>query len=73
MTISRETAGCKVEVEGHSVENASEVCIVYLGVKFPADGIMEGELERLIEIETRTVRAMKERVLGNKGLSIGKQ
>ena len=31
MIISRETTGCKVEVEGHSVKNVSEV--MYLGVK----------------------------------------
>ena len=50
MIISTETAGCKVEVEGHSVKNVREV--VYLEVKV--------ELERRLGIATRTVGAMKE-------------
>ena len=36
MAIGREITGCKVEVDGHNVENVSEA--VYLGVKFSEDG-----------------------------------
>ena len=49
------------------MENASEA--VCLGVKFSDDGRMEGELERRIGIAMSTVRAMKEKVFGNRGLS----
>ena len=41
MAIGREITGCKIEVDGHNVENVSEA--VYLGVKFSEDGRMEGE------------------------------
>ena len=56
MAIGREITGCKVEVDGHNVENVSEA--VYLGVKFSEDGRMEGELERRIGIRMSTVGAM---------------
>ena len=36
VAIGREITRCKVEVEGHNVENVSEA--VYLGVKFSAKG-----------------------------------
>ena len=67
IAISRGTTGCKVEVEGHNVENVREA--VYLGVKFSEDGRMEGQLERRIGIAMSTVRAMKAKVFGNRGLS----
>ena len=41
MAISRETTGCKVEVEGHNVDNVREA--VYLGLKFSEDEKIEGE------------------------------
>ena len=67
MAIGRETTGCKVEVEGHNLENASEA--VYLGVKFSEDGRMEGELERRIGMALSTFGAMKAKVFGIRGLS----
>ena len=67
MAIGREITGCKVEVDGHNVENVSEA--VYLGVKFSEDGRMEGELERRIGIGMSTVGAMKAKVFENRGLS----
>ena len=69
MAIGREITGCtcKVEVDGHNVDNVSEA--VYLGVKFSEDGRMEGELERRIGIGMSTVGAMKVNVFENRGLS----
>ena len=67
MSIGREITGCKVEVDGHNVENVSEA--VYLGVKFSEDGRMKGELERRIGIGMSTVGAMKAKVFENRGLS----
>ena len=49
------------------MENASEA--VCLEVKFSDDGRMEGELERRIGNAMSTVRAMKKKVFGNRGLS----
>ena len=43
MVVSREPMECNIEVEEHSVESVEEV--VYLGVKYSADGRMEGELD----------------------------
>ena len=51
MAIGREITGCKVEVDGHNVENVSEA--VYLGVNVSEDGRMKGELERRIGIGIR--------------------
>ena len=49
------------------MEHVSEA--VCLGVKFSEDGRMEGELEKRIGIAMSTVRAMKEKAFGNRGLS----
>ncbi len=67
MAIGKKTTGCKVEVEEHDVENMGHV--VYLGVTFSEEGRMEREFERRIGIAMSTVEAMKEKVLGNRGLS----
>ena len=69
MAIGREITGCtcKVEVDGHTVENVSKA--VYLGVKFSEDGRMEGKLERRTGIEMSTVGAMKAKLFENRGLS----
>ena len=61
------TTGCKVDVEGHNVENVKEA--VYLGMKLSEDVRMEGELERRIGIAMSTVGAMNAKVFGNRGLS----
>ena len=67
MSIGREITGCKVEVDGHNVENASEA--VCLGVKFSEDGRLEGELERRTGFGMSTVGAIKAKALENRGLS----
>ena len=67
IAIGKDTTGCKVEVEGHIVENMREA--VCLGVKFSEDERMEGELERRIGIAMTTAGAMKAKVFGNRGLS----
>ena len=67
IAIGGETTGCKVEVEGHNVENVREA--VYLGVKFGEDRRMEGELERRVGIAMSNIGAMKAKVFGNRGLS----
>ena len=64
MAIGREITGCKVEVDGHNVENLSEA--VYLGVKFSEDRRMEGELERGIGACNEHVGAMKAKVFEKK-------
>ena len=63
IAIGGETTGCKVEVEGHNVENVREA--VYLGVKFSEDGRMKGELEGRIGIAMSS--------WGNESKSIWKQ
>ena len=70
MSIGREITGCKVEVDGHNVENLSEA--VCLGVNFSEDGRLEGELERRTGIGMCTVGAIKAKALENRGL-VGKQ
>ena len=54
------TTVCKVDVEGHNLENVREA--VYLGMKLSEGGRMEGELERRIGIAMTTVGAMKAKV-----------
>ena len=44
---------CNIEVEEHSVKSVKEV--VYLGVKFSADGVMEGQLDRRVGIAMSAV------------------
>ena len=46
MVISREAIECDIKVEGQSVKSVNEV--VYIEVKFSADGRMNGELDRRI-------------------------
>ena len=59
---------CNIEVEEYSVESVEEV--VYLGIKFSADGRMEGELNRRIAIHSMSaVGAFQKKVFGSGELS----
>ena len=58
---------CNIEVEEHSVKSVKEV--VYLGVKFSADGIMERERGRRDGIAMSAVGAMQRNVFGSRELS----
>ena len=59
---------CIIEVEEHSVESVEEV--VCLGVKYSADGRMEGELDRRIGMAMSVVGAMQKKVVGSRELSM---
>ena len=43
--------------------------VVYLEVKFSADGMMEGELDRRVGITTSAVGAVQKNVFGRRELS----
>ena len=66
MVISREATECDIMVEGHSLKSVNKVV---LGVKFSADGRMDGELDRRIGSATSAFEALKENVFGSKELS----
>ena len=59
---------CIIEVEEHSVESVEEV--VCLGVKYSADGRMEGELDRRIGMAMSVVGAMQKKVVRSRELSM---
>ena len=69
MVISREATECDIKVKGHaqSVKSVNEA--VYVGVKFSADGRMDGELDRRIGSAMSAFGALKENVFGSKDLS----
>ena len=60
MVVSREPMECNIKAEEHSVESVEEV--VYLGVKFSAEGRMEGELDRRLSMPMSAVGAMQKKV-----------
>ena len=49
MVVSRERMKCTIEVEEHSVESVEKV--VYLEIRFSADGRMEREVNRRIGMQ----------------------
>ena len=67
MVISKEATECDINVEGQSVKSVNKV--VYLGVKFSADGRMDGELDRRTGSAMSAFGALKENVFGSKELS----
>ena len=67
MVVSRKPMECTIEVEEHSVESVEEV--MYLGVKFSADGRMGLELDRRIGIAMSAVGASQKKVFGSMELS----
>ena len=67
MVVSRERMKCNIEVEEHSVESVEKV--VYLEIRFSADGRMEREVNRRIGMAMSAEGAMRKKVFGSRELS----